>query len=136
MRYFKLKNGVIRAVGESGDIDGDQSYLIKPDWAEITEKEMLEICNPPLTPGQSAKEARTQRDQLLSATDWLIIRATETGEPVPAEWVAYRQALRDVPQQSGFPENIDWPVHPEDASILNATTPDELKAARPAALEV
>ena len=27
-------------------------------------------------------------------------------------WADYRQALRDIPQQSGFPGDIDWPVKP------------------------
>ena len=60
-----------------------------------------------------ANEVRKKRDTLLAVTDWLVTRATETGEPVPAEWAAYRQALRDVPQQDGFPENIIWPEEPE-----------------------
>lgn len=29
-----------------------------------------------------------------------------------AAWAVYRQALRDVPQQEGFPENIVWPESP------------------------
>lgn len=57
--------------------------------------------------------ARGQRNGLLQACDLVVIRSYEAGVPVPAEWVAYRQALRDVPQQPGFPENITWPVKPE-----------------------
>jgi len=73
--------------------------------AEQVEQERIE---------QLTENARAKRDRLLAQTDWVVTRATETSEPVPAEWATYRQALRDVPQQSGFPENIDWPVHPEE----------------------
>ena len=56
-----------------------------------------------------ANEVRTQRDALLAETDWTQV----ADAPVDAQAYAdYRQALRDVPQQSGFPGDIDWPVKP------------------------
>lgn len=57
-------------------------------------------------------EARAKRDRLLAETDWIITRAIERGELVPGAWVAYRQALRDLPEQEGFPATITWPVAP------------------------
>lgn len=62
---------------------------------------------------QPAKEARAQRNRLLTESDWVTIRATDTGDPVPTEWQIYRQALRDIPDQAGFPEEIEWPQEPE-----------------------
>ena len=59
------------------------------------------------------KEARAKRDRLLAESDWVTIRATDTGDPVPTEWQTYRQALRDIPEQTGFPEEIEWPQEPE-----------------------
>lgn len=64
------------------------------------------------TPLALARAARTQRARLLAESDWVVARAAETGQPVPAEWAAYRQALRDVPAQPGFPGSIDWPAVP------------------------
>ena len=58
-------------------------------------------------------EARMRRDNELIRSDVTVTRAYESGVPVPAEWVAYRQALRDIPQQPGFPDNIQWPTKPE-----------------------
>jgi len=59
---------------------------------------------------QEAEEVRTQRDALLSQSDWTQV----TDAPVDqAAWADYRQALRDVPQQAGFPTEITWPVKPE-----------------------
>jgi len=56
-----------------------------------------------------ADEVRAERDRLLAETDWTQV----ADAPVDAQAYAdYRQALRDVPQQSGFPGDIDWPVKP------------------------
>jgi hypothetical protein len=60
-----------------------------------------------------ANAARTERDARLAACDWVTVRALELGEEIPADWLAYRQALRDVPLQPGFPSAIDWPAPPE-----------------------
>ena len=57
-------------------------------------------------------EVRYQRDRRLAATDWVVLRAADTGQPVPSEWLAYRQALRDVTEQ-GDPLTITWPTPPD-----------------------
>lgn len=54
---------------------------------------------------------RAERDARLSASDWVGLRAADLGEPVPPEWLGYRQALRDVTHQPD-PLNIVWPVRP------------------------
>lgn len=59
-----------------------------------------------------AAQARTERDRRLSACDWVVSRAAEAGSPVPEPWRAYRQALRDVTQQTTFPTAITWPEPP------------------------
>jgi hypothetical protein len=56
---------------------------------------------------------RAQRDAILSQTDWIVTKSLEAGQPVPQEWADYRQALRDIPTQSGFPLAVVWPVKPE-----------------------
>lgn len=54
---------------------------------------------------------RAERDRLLAACDWRVARAMEAGEPLPAPWAAYRQALRDITEQAD-PLAIDWPMPP------------------------
>lgn len=54
---------------------------------------------------------RGQRNRLLAESDWVVLRAADTGQPVPPEWLAYRQALRDITEQPD-PLNIEWPVAP------------------------
>lgn len=54
---------------------------------------------------------REERNRLLSESDWT--QAKDVPDSVGTKWAPYRQALRDVPQQPGFPDNIQWPVKPE-----------------------
>ena len=60
--------------------------------------------------------ARLRRDALLRESDWVALRLMETGEPVPSDWLAYRQALRDAPAQTGWPVSVEWPVQPGAAA--------------------
>ena len=55
-----------------------------------------------------AEKGRLPRDEKLAATDWHGLSDNEMSE----EMTTYRQALRDVPQQEGFPNEIDWPDEP------------------------
>jgi len=49
------------------------------------------------------------RNALLASTDWWVVPdRTST-----AEQLAYRQALRDITAQSGFPTEVVWPTKPE-----------------------
>ena len=61
---------------------------------------------------QAERNIRSRRDTLLSETDWIVIMHTEKGTNIPAEWELYRQALRDITAQAGFPYEITWPVKP------------------------
>ncbi len=55
----------------------------------------------------SATQVRAQRDALLSGSDHMAL-----ADRITDAWRTYRQALRDVPAQSGFPTNVNWPVEP------------------------
>ena len=61
---------------------------------------------------KAAESVRTQRDAKLEESDWMVIRSAETGVALPTEWATYRQALRDITDQIGFPNEINWPVEP------------------------
>ncbi|MDR1311089.1 MAG: phage tail assembly chaperone [Burkholderiaceae bacterium] len=65
----------------------------------------------PLTATEKAQNARSQRDGLLAQADILILKAEDTGGDTSA-LRTYRQTLRDVPEQAGFPDAISWPVLP------------------------
>lgn len=58
---------------------------------------------------QASANIRADRDRRLAETDW---RFRSDMNPSQA-WVDYCQALRDIPQQAGFPHAVTWPTKPE-----------------------
>ena len=80
----------------------------------------------------TAEEARAKRDKLLAATDWTQTLDAPIDTTTREAYRACRQALRDIPQQEGFPGVIEWPVLPE---IVKAD-PDPVDTAVDAMLEV
>jgi hypothetical protein len=58
---------------------------------------------------EQAKSVRTSRSEKLKDSDWTQI-ADSTADK--AAWATYRQALRDITSQAGFPWTIDWPEQP------------------------
>jgi len=64
---------------------------------------------PPNNSEKQAEEVRKQRNALLVESDWTQV----ADAPVDVEaWADYRQALRDVPDQYGFPWSVEWPEKP------------------------
>lgn len=53
---------------------------------------------------------RQQRDELLTKSDWRVL----PGRPNISEWETYRQALRDISLQPGFPFDVTWPTEPQN----------------------
>lgn len=78
---------------------------------------------------------RWERAERLLRADALVYRAEDAGDEDALEAARrYRQALRDVPQQSGFPFAFDWPVPPDDGEVKNVARRDAmLKAVEEAA---
>jgi len=58
---------------------------------------------------EQAKSVRQQRGEKLKDSDWTQVADAPVDK---AAWAEYRQALRDVTAQSGFPWTIVWPVQP------------------------
>lgn len=54
-----------------------------------------------------------QRKQLLYASDWTQIPNGPLTTEQQAAWATYRQELRDIPSQSGYPFNVIWPTPPQ-----------------------
>lgn len=60
----------------------------------------------------AALMARLERNSRLANSDWVVVKAFEMNASIPTAWAAYRQALRDVPMQAGFPHEVTWPELP------------------------
>ena len=65
---------------------------------------------PPPTDEELAAAIRAERDALLVQTDWTQL--PDVPESTREAWADYRQALRDIPQQEGFPRTVNWPEKP------------------------
>ena len=77
--------------GNDYEWDGSRWVLLPPDMDQI------------------AAEVRTKRNALLQQSDWTQVADAPVDQ---AAWATYRQALRDITMQSGFPENVVWPTPP------------------------
>lgn len=58
---------------------------------------------------RQADSVRAERNRKLTASDWTQVEDAPVDK---AAWAAYRQGLRDVPSQAGFPWDVTWPVEP------------------------
>lgn len=96
---------------EAHTINLERTAILKGDiwvekWLEIpaTEEQIKERT------ASCANNARQKRNQLLAECDWTQLSDAPT--LASDSWMAYRQSLRDVPKQQGFPWNITWPQTP------------------------
>ena len=60
---------------------------------------------------RKAAGVRAERNAKLAKTDWT--QGADTPQAIKDKYVPYRQALRDVPAQAGFPNTVVWPTQPE-----------------------
>lgn len=56
------------------------------------------------------------RNAVLASSDWTQLADAPLTAEEKADWATYRQALRDMPSQPGFPNNIVWPAAPNGAA--------------------
>jgi len=87
-------------------------YILGPvftDTEEATAAEQ-EAAYKATKDAEQAKSVRQSRGEKLKDSDWTQVNDAPVDQ---AAWATYRQALRDVTQQSGFPWTITWPTQPE-----------------------
>lgn len=82
--------------------------VMKDRQAEIDRLAQEALDNEP----SEEEKVRIERNELLSSTDWIVVKHVDLGQSVPQEWSEYRQALRDITEQAEFPDNVDWPTEP------------------------
>jgi len=57
-------------------------------------------------------EIRVKRDKLIRDTDYLVQPDYPLSDSLKSEIIVYRQALRDIPQSVGDPDDVVWPQKP------------------------
>lgn len=76
--------------------------------AEISQRQAEENAWAAGENDRLSDEIRTKRNSLLAETDYLALSDTT----LSSDMAAYRQALRDVTSQAGFPTSVTWPTKP------------------------
>ena len=94
MAYTKVINGVRVALTE----------------IEIVARQAEEALVASQEPERLASQIRQERNTLLSDCDWTQVSDAPVNQ---VAWQTYRQALRDVTSQEGFPYSVTWPTKPE-----------------------
>ena len=95
----------------------DDVWVNPPKAEPFTDAQLAEIAERERAQQReiTAHWARRQRNERLKACDWTQIDDCTVDK---AAWKVYRQALRDVPQQADFPDNIAWPAPPDGSENL------------------
>ena len=93
----------VHTTPESPDNVGDKSSGIGSIAIVLTDAEYDTVL---------AASARQKRDRLIATTDYLVTPDYPIESDRLAKVKIYRQALRDIPEQSGFPRSITWPEKP------------------------
>lgn len=108
MKYAIIENGIVSNIAVADAPLADN--WIASDAAKIgDEYKNGQFVTPPINTDLEANQIRDQRNILLSASDWTQVADAPVDQ---AAWATYRQALRDIPAQSGFPLNVVWPEKP------------------------
>jgi hypothetical protein len=87
---------------------GDLSWLgdeyTGRGWVELGEE---------VLPAMTADEVNKTVEQLLTSTAWAVaVDNTTMTKEQRANWLDFREALRNISAQEGFPSNIVWPTEP------------------------
>ena len=98
-----LDDGTITSIPMAEDNTDYQDYL---EWAKTNTAEAAD--------GLTWDDIRSTRDGILQSTDWTMTTGASVDQ---AQWAAYRQNIRDIPQTySGkTPDEVVWPTQPSTA---------------------
>ena len=112
---FKDESGYAYSAGASinvpeGAIEVDKFYDLRPPQAGFKFDLASETWVDCRSEEEKASEIREIRNELLRQTDWTQV--ADVPVTIKQPYTDYRQALRDIPAQVGFPKNVTWPVEP------------------------
>jgi len=119
-QWANPQNTLIDVIARFAEIDEDLPFTANPLDTEAHGREIFARASAgefgviatyvPPSDELLAKQARSDRSILLQASDWTQL--PDVPQTLKDAWATYRQALRDITVQSGFPRNIVWPTQP------------------------
>jgi len=89
----------------------------KPEPTEVELEAITEYINP-----RASEIARAERDRLIAETDWTQMADVNITDEKKEAYKIYRQVLRDISKQDGFPHNIIWAEKPLASNNNSKTT--------------
>ena len=108
MKFAIIENGIVVNIAVSENPLADN--WVPSESAEIGyEYKNGQFVKPEPNIDLQSNLVRLQRNVLLSESDWTQVADAPVDR---AAWATYRQALRDIPSQVGFPLDVVWPKKP------------------------
>ena len=83
--------------------------LVDGAWVQVWNVVNLNSTELAQITADKADAIRAERNQKLANTDWTQLADSPASTN---SWGTYRQALRDIPAQTGFPDSVTWPTEP------------------------
>ncbi|MCP3946313.1 tail fiber assembly protein [Herbaspirillum sp.] len=97
-------------MGQMKDIRTDDDGRRHVEWVDVSTHDTSPEEAPSVA--ELAVKMRARRNKALAASDWTQLPDAPIPEARKELAAAYRRDLRDIPEQSGFPAVIAWPVAP------------------------
>lgn len=107
--------------------------VVNGQYIELDESELAELDARAEASDLDLSMVRSQRNGMLSASDWTQIGDASLGDHTAEEWRTYRQALKDIPQNYTRVSTVVWPEDPPTAKITRKKTAGE--AARQSSID-
>ena len=102
---YRSHPNVVRIDDATGAFDADGNQV-------TINQSLVDAAAAEISTEKAWSRLRYDRNQLLTATDWEIVRHKELGTNIPTALKTYRQELRDLPANTSDPANPSWPVKP------------------------
>ncbi|MEX3785582.1 tail fiber assembly protein [Paraburkholderia sp. BR14374] len=111
-----VEHGKDFLVGHPLDDDGNQcgpAFMVQWKRTDIPVPNVALMTDlyPKYEKDFQAAQVRERRDWTIAKSDWT--QNPDIPEATRQKWQAYRQALRDITAQEGFPLSVEWPVEPQ-----------------------
>jgi len=90
-----------------------QPTLQDGQWVRHRQAYSLDVDQQARHDERTAKDVRRKRDKLLSESDWTQMNDSPLNTTDRTTWATYRQSLRDLTTQNGFPHDVTYPSKPE-----------------------
>jgi hypothetical protein len=106
-----LANGLVPIVGDEPAYNPERQRLAGPQYVVQGQQVNRVFTVEQIPDEEKAGQVRAERNTKLAATDWT--QGKDIPDNVSSKWAAYRQALREITAQAGFPWGVQWPTQPE-----------------------